>query len=52
MKYLDKLTKLIESDQNAEHRKRELTKIAESGKAQLHKTANMQAFLREQGGLL
>ena len=43
MKYLDMLTKLKEAGQNAERCKRELANIAESGKPQFHKTANLKA---------
>ena len=50
MKYLDMLTKLREAGQNAERCKRELTHIAESGKTQLHKTANLKAdYMRAEG---
>ena len=43
MKYLDLLTKLKEAGQTAERCKRELTNIAESGKSELHQTANLKA---------
>ena len=43
MKYLDLLMKLKEAGQTAERCKRELTNIAESGKSELHRTANLKA---------
>lgn len=50
MKYLDMLTKLKEAGQNAERCKRELTSIAELGKTELHKTANLKAaYMRAEG---
>ena len=50
MKYLDLLTKLKEAGQTAERCKRELTSIAESGKSELHQTANLKAaYMRAEG---
>lgn len=43
MKYLDLLMKLKEAGQTAEKCKRELKNIAESGKTELHRTANLKA---------
>lgn len=50
MKYLDLLMKLKEAGQTAERCKRELTNIAESGKSELHQTANLKAaYMRAEG---
>lgn len=49
MKYLDMLTKLKETGQNAERFKCELTNIMESGKTELHKTANLKAAYMRAG---
>lgn len=50
MKYLDMLVKLKEVGQTAEKCKRELMNIAESGKSELHKTANLKvAYMRAEG---
>ena len=50
MKYLDLLMKLKEAGQTAERCKRELTSIAESGKSELHQTANLKAaYMRAEG---
>lgn len=50
MKYLNLLMKLKEAGQSAERYKRELMNIAESGKSELHKTANLKAaYIRAEG---
>ena len=50
MKYLDLLMKLKEAGQTAEGCKRELTNISESGKSELHQTANLKAaYMRAEG---
>lgn len=50
MKYLDLLMKLKEAGQTAEKYKRELTNIAEAGKTELHRTANLKAaYMRAEG---
>ena len=50
MKYLDLLMKLKEAGQTAERCKRELMNIAESGKTELHQTANVKAaYMRAEG---
>ncbi len=50
MKYLDLLMKLKEAGQTTEKCKRELTNIAESGKTELHRTANLKAaYMRAEG---
>ena len=50
MKYLNLLMKLKEAGQSAERYKRELTSIAESGKSELHQTANLKAaYMRAEG---
>lgn len=50
MKYLDLLMKLKEAGQTAERCKRELANIAESGKKELHQTANLKAaYMRAEG---
>ena len=43
MKYLNLLMKLKDAGQSAERYKRELMNIAESGKSELHQTANLKA---------
>lgn len=50
MKYLNLLMKLKDAGQSAERYKRELMNIAESGKSELHKTANLKAaYIRAEG---
>lgn len=50
MKYLNLLIKLKDAGQSAERYKRELMNIAESGKSELHKTANLKAaYIRAEG---
>lgn len=50
MKYLNLLMKLKDARQSAERYKRELMNIAESGKSELHKTANLKAaYIRAEG---
>lgn len=50
MKYLDLLMKLKEAGQTAERCKRDLASIAESGKSELHQTANLKAaYMRAEG---
>ena len=50
VKYLNLLMKLKDAGQSAERYKRELMNIAESGKSELHKTANLKAaYIRAEG---
>ena len=50
MKYLNLRMKLKDAGQSAERYKRELMNIAESGKSELHKTANLKAaYIRAEG---
>ena len=50
VKYLNLLMKLKDAGQSAERCKRELMNIAESGKSELHKTANLKAaYIRAEG---
>jgi hypothetical protein len=50
MKYLDLLMKLKEAGQAAEKCKRNLASIAESGRSELHQTANLKAaYMRAEG---
>lgn len=50
MTYLDLLMKLRETGQMAERCKRELANIVESGKSELHRTANLKAaYMRAEG---
>lgn len=50
MKYLDLLMKLKEAGQTAERCKRDLARIAESGKSEFYQTANLKAaYMRVEG---